>query len=210
MAGLEHRTGRDTHTKRTIRAVVIGALILWTLLATMGCLPLPGFQSEPTRSYPTPEPESTYTPPATWPATWTPTATRTPTSTPGPRPTFTPLPGTPPPWMPPSASQPSSPSRAGGDLRLEFWMTDIWCPDSASYTARFWLRASGGDGWYTYYRDIDKIVGPITGEASYEVRWRECGGAPGTFFAESGDGQRVAKKFWIDPPDCCVKLTPTP
>jgi hypothetical protein len=181
-------------------------LALLVVALMIGCLSVPDIIPLP-QLQPTATTLSTYTPPVTWPPTWTPTHTPIATHTPTPRPTFispyaTTAPGS---WSPSSSG--TSP-HAGGDLTIDFNLNDVWCTSGSSYAASFTVWARGGDGRYIYYRDIDKIAGPLSGEVNYELQWRECGGAPGTFFVESGDGQRVGKKFWVWPPDCC-KPTPT-
>ena len=200
-------------------AVIAAALVACLLLTVSGCLPIPipflqRAQSEPTRRPPTATPTNTPVGFPTWPPTWTPTWTPTATATGTRFPTLTPRPGTPIPWMPapgggtsPGAGPTSDPR---GTLRLDFWFTDKYCTASTRYAAEFWIQAQGGGGGYTYYLDIDKIAGPVAGGVSYKLKWRECGGAPGTFFVHSADGQQVAKLFWVEVPDCCVKVTPVP
>jgi hypothetical protein len=210
----EPRRANDASVRdRDVRRIVLsGLLAVCLLLVVSGCLPfrlpfsLPGMQSDGTRVLP-PTPTATKTPFSTsWPATWTPTVTPSITPTTTRYPTLTPY-GTPGPgggaWSPGGGT-------VGGDLGIQYWITDVYCTSKSSYAADFVIRASGGDGNYTYYRDIDKIAGPVKGEVGYHLVWRECGGAPGTFFVESGDGQRVKILFWVDKPDCCVKATPTP
>ena len=84
-------------------------------------------------------------------------------------------------------------------------MNDVWCDTGASYIAEFTVWAEGGDGNYTYYRDIDLIAGPVQGSVTYEVHWAACGGAPGTFFVHSGDGQQASKLWWVSRPSCCKR-----
>jgi hypothetical protein len=91
-----------------------------------------------------------------------------------------------------------------GPLKIEFEGKPAWCSGEAAYVADFTISASGGDGCYIYYRDIDKIEGPThKTSVTYTLKWASCGGAPGTFFVESGDGQRASVKFWVKAPSCC-------
>ncbi|MBL7198809.1 MAG: hypothetical protein ISS56_01530 [Anaerolineae bacterium] len=182
----------------------IGVIICLALAATTGfpfaLRPSQDAQADPTK---TTAPTSTHTPEPEWPATWTPT----PTSTPRPNATSTPVPPPPPPPpgsapyvpRPGTSGQPST----GGPLMIDFSLEDRSCPTGGSYVADFTIWAAGGDGNYTFYRDIDLIAGPVPGPVTYRVNWRDCGGAPGTFFVESGDGQRASKLFWVYAPDCC-------
>jgi hypothetical protein len=175
--------------------VVILAILACALVARFGPGLIEGMQSLPTAA-PTATPRPTDTPDSPWPATWTPVPSRTPTATPTPTPT---------PVPPARSSGSSSSSRPRGPvtpLSIDFTRDSVWCTSGHSYVAKFTIRAQGGDGYYTYFRDIDKIAGPVQGEVSYEVPWAECGGAVGTFFVESA-GQRVSKKFWVSPPSCC-------
>lgn len=186
---------------RAMALVGAGLALLLVLSAGLaGCLsaPGPGPQAGPSD---TPLPLVTDAPSTMWPPTWTPTATRTPTNTPVVRATFTPQ-GSAPASGP---GQPSSPSSAGGTLTIDFRINKVRCTSGGSYAAEFTVWAQGGDGQYTYYRDIDHIGGPMSGEVNYTLNWKDCGGAPGTFFVKSGDGQRASKLFWVWPPDCCKK-----
>lgn len=88
---------------------------------------------------------------------------------------------------------------------MEFWVNNVWCDKDPGYVIEFTIRAQGGGGQYTYYRDIDQIGGPTDGSVTYQLRWKTCGGAPGTFFVHSADGQRVSDKFWVYSPSCCIK-----
>jgi len=187
------------------------AVVVCVLLTASGCLPfLQQSQAESTR--PPPTATATHTPVGfpTWPPTWTPTWTPTATATGTRYPTLTPRPGTPVPGG--GGTSPGGGAAPGskGTLSVEFWVTDKYCIADDKYAAEFWIQAQGGGGGYTYYRDIDKIAGPVSGAVSYKLRWMDCGGAPGTFFVDSADGQRVAKKFWVYAPECCTVDTPTP
>jgi hypothetical protein len=90
-------------------------------------------------------------------------------------------------------------------LYVYYQIADRECPSGGSYLIKFWVWAEGGDGVYTYYRDIYEIGGPTTGGVGHKLEWLECGGAVGTFFVEAGDGQRSHVKFWSFPPSCCKK-----
>jgi hypothetical protein len=92
-------------------------------------------------------------------------------------------------------------------LILNVFTHDASCDTEERYAAKIGVWAQGGNGWYTYYRDdLDQqIGGPTRGGAVYELSWRTCGGAPGTFIVRSGDGQEARKYFWIEPPDCCAE-----
>jgi hypothetical protein len=180
--------------------VGLGVIICLVLVATTGFpfSPRPSDEPMPTD---TATPTATYTPEPTWPPFWTPTPTRTPIPTNTP----TPPPPTPRPGSGSSGSWPGS-GHTGpyAPLTIDYTLNGRECSGSG-YIAEFTVWAQGGDGKYTYYRDIDLIAGPLEGSVTYEVKWRDCGGAPGTFFVESGDGQRVSKLFWIHPPGCCKK-----
>jgi hypothetical protein len=192
----------DTNAKRSpIWAGGMGVLALCLLAIAAGCTSSP---TEGPAVLDTPVPTATHTLEPPWPATWTPVPSRTPT------PTVTPeLP----PGSEPGSSAPggSAPGPKGTvvvtTLDFDFWINNVWCPGHG-YKASFTITGKGGDGVYTYYRDIDQIGGPMEGALTYELHWQACGGAPGTFYVESA-GQRVAKKFWVERPDCCPSpLTP--
>lgn len=190
-------------------AVLVGVLVVLSAVLA-ACLepPLPpGVQlvSEPA---PSATPMATQTPLPVWPDAWTPTPTFTPwpTMTPTATPTFTPTPIT---YVAPRGSVTGPgcrPGKSKGPLTIDFEVNSAWCPGKGKgpeYRAEITVWASGGDGCYTYYRDIDLIGGPTRGKAEYELNWAACGGAPGTFFVESGDGQKAKVLFWIRPPSCC-------
>jgi hypothetical protein len=140
----------------------------------------------------------TATQPQDWPATWTPTVTFTPWP---PTPTFTPT-STSTPYVPAPPCPVSRVSR--GPLTIDYEIEGRWCPNPYEYRADFTISAGGGDGCYTYYRDIDKITGPTRlTSVSYQLEWARCGGAPGTFFVKSRDGQEARVLFWVYPPSCC-------
>jgi hypothetical protein len=150
-------------------------------------------------------PTVTHTLTPTWPAAWTVTPTFTPwPPTATPTPTYTPIPTiTPTPCCggrAPSQAQPQ-PGREG-PLAVDFALGGVWC-GGGGYFADFIVSASGGGGKYTYYRDCTEIGGPTDESVEYRLEWRECGGAPGTFFAKSADGQQAGKLFWVHPPSCC-------
>jgi hypothetical protein len=98
-------------------------------------------------------------------------------------------------------AQPQSPGREG-PLTIELALGGKWCGGSG-YFADFIVSASGGGGNYTYYRDCYEIGGPTNEPVEYRFEWADCGGAPGTFYAKSADGQEVSKLFWLHPPSCC-------
>jgi hypothetical protein len=194
--------------RRAVLTITMIALASWAAITTLGCVNirqlLPGVLPQVTlTARDTATPEITNTVLVPWPATWTPTATRPPTSTPTPRPTRTPIADTPAP-----GSYPVKRPHAGGTLTVDFRTNRVWCTSAAEYKIEFAVWARGGDGVYTYYRDIDKIGGPTTGEITYTLKWTDCGGAPGTFFVKSGDGQKASKVFWVDYPSCCTDPKP--
>jgi hypothetical protein len=177
-------------------------LLAVALLSLAGCAlytPVPQVQvMEPTATH-TP----TKTPTPTWPPAWTVTPTFTPwPPTPTPTPTYTPIPTmTPRPCC--DGGAPSHP-QAGleGPLTVDFALGGVWC-GGGGYYADFIVSASGGGGGYTYFRDCTEIGGPTDESVEYRLVWRDCGGAPGTFFAKSADGQEDGKLFWVHPPSCC-------
>jgi hypothetical protein len=78
-------------------------------------------------------------------------------------------------------------------LTVDYRVNKVWCLSTSSYEVEFGVWATGGDCKITYYRDIDKIAGPTSGDITYRYKWLDCGGMPGTFFAKSGDGQEALK-----------------
>jgi hypothetical protein len=92
-------------------------------------------------------------------------------------------------------------------LTLNVFVKTRFCDTAESYGAEIGVWAQGGDGWYTYYRDdlSRQIAGPTKGGVVYQISWRTCGGAPGTFIVRSGDGQEAREQYWVEPPDCCGK-----
>jgi hypothetical protein len=197
----------SSHRKRWLVCIGVAILVLLSITVA-GCLapPLPPGVEVAQEAPPSATPTATNTPVPEWPPTWTPTPTYTPwpTMTPTATPTFTPLPSR---LLSPAGSVTGSGCRPGqskGPLKIDYEFKGAWCPGNGqNYVANFIISATGGDGCYTYYRDIDLIGGPVRGTAEYQVQWAKCGGAPGTFFVESGDGQRAAIKFWVRPPSCC-------
>jgi hypothetical protein len=177
-------------------------VLLLASLATAGCsLLAPGPQVvidiEPSAT-----PTSTHTPTPTWPAAWTPTPTFTPwPATPTPTVTYTPIPTST--SRPVGARSVRPRASLSGPLTFEFELNGKWCVGDEAYIAEFTLSASGGGGGYTYYHDILPIEGPTNDAVKYQLDWAKCGGAPGTFFVESADGQRVSELFWVHPPSCC-------
>jgi hypothetical protein len=206
---MSRKAGKGVSFGRTrwlvCNGVAIAVLLALTLVACLEPPPPPGVELVQQPS-PSATPTSTSTPEPEWPPTWTPTPTFTPwpTFTPTPTPTFTPVPAR---RVRPSGSVTGSgcrPGKSKGPLQIDYEFQGAWCPGGGrNYVANFTISASGGDGCYTYYRDIDLIGGPVRGTAEYQVQWAECSGAPGTFFVESGDGQRAAALFWVRPPSCC-------
>jgi hypothetical protein len=95
------------------------------------------------------------------------------------------------------------PPHAGGPLTIDYKLNGVYCTGGQKYAANFTLSASGGDGRYTYYRDIDKIGEPTSGTVEYELHWTQCGGAPGTFYVRDGSKHEASVKFWVEPPGCC-------
>lgn len=203
---MSHSTSNE---KPFVRAgVSAGALVgVLVVLSAMlaGCLepPLPpGFEIAQELP-PSVTPTATWTPTPEWPPTWTPTPTYTPWPTRTPTPTPTLIPTLP---VPSSVGfrQAACSGVSQGPLKIDFQINPAWCPGGAAYVADATISASGGDGCYIYYRDIDKIEGPTRKTSvSYQIKWARCGGAPGTFFVQSGDGQVAAAKFWVPAPSCC-------
>jgi hypothetical protein len=94
-----------------------------------------------------------------------------------------------------------------GPLSVGWSLESKWCLSEQRWMARFRITASGGDGQYTYYRDIEQIQGPTQSQVYiYELELGVSSAAVGTFFVESG-GQRAEEKFWVANPDC---TGPTP
>ena len=150
---------------------------------------------------PTITPTVTQTPTATWPPEWTVTPTFTPwPPTATPTPTYTPIPTVTPP--PPGVTPVRPRPRPSGPLTIDFELGGVWC-GGGGYFADFVVSASGGGGNYTYFRDCTEIGGPTDESVEYRLEWKECGGAPGTFFVKTPDGQEAAKLFWVHPPSCC-------
>lgn len=87
-------------------------------------------------------------------------------------------------------------------LSIDWQLTGVWCVSRSEYTAEFVVSAQGGDRVYTYYRDIDKIGGPLAGSLTYRLRYGACCAAVGTFTAKSGDGQEASKTFYVEHPNC--------
>ena len=186
--------------------VLVGVLVVLSVMMA-GCFepPLPPGAQVAQEPSPSVTPTSTNTPVPEWPPTWTPTPTHTPwpTVTPTATPTFTPTPIVP---VAPrgSVSGPSCrPGQSKGPLTIDFEINGVSCRPGVAYVAEISVWASGGDGCYTYYRDIDLIGGPTRGTGTFELKWATCEGAPGTLFVESGDGQRASVKFWVHRPSCC-------
>ena len=203
---MSYGTGKSNSSGATRSLIGIGvSLLLLLSVTTAGC----SLMYEPTvqplvEQVPSATPTITPTSTPSWPDAWTPTPTFTPwptmTPTTTPTPTFTPtatrrVSG-------PGGTSGCRPGASKGPLTLDFEVKSAWCPAGIAYRAVISVWAEGGDGCYTYYRDIDKIGGPTSKAVTYELDWTTCGGAPGTFTVKSGD-QEVSKKFWIRAPTCC-------
>lgn len=199
MSMLNGRNG-SSGRHRVLCGVGVRVLLLASL-GLVGCsMFVPGpqvqIEIEPTL---TPTVTPTLTP--TWPPAWTATPTFTPwPPTATPTPTFTPIPTSTP--LPPGVTPVRPRARPSGPLTIDFELNGKWCAD-AGYIAEFTVMADGGGGGYTYYRDIIPIGGPTDGAVTHRLHWLTCGGAPGTFFVESADGQKASKLFWVHPPSCC-------
>jgi hypothetical protein len=195
-------------SSRRKRWLVCGGITILVLLsiAVAGCLapPLPPGVEVAQEVSPSATPTATNTPLPEWPPTWTPTPTYTPWPTMTPTPTPTPIP-----TLPSSSSasfrQTTCSGVTQGPLKIDYENNPGWCPAGGpAYVADFTISASGGDGCYIYYRDIDLIEGPTRKTSvTYQLKWARCGGAPGTLTVQSGDGQEVSVKFWVRPPECC-------
>jgi hypothetical protein len=180
-----------------LRLTILGI----ALLALLGCSFL-SFQPPvevPVAPVETPTVVPTLTP--TWPPAWTATPTFTPwPPTPTWTPTATPEPtGTP---RPSGQYRPSAKVSRDGPLTIDFKVVGAWCHE-AGYITEVQIWADGGGGGYTYFRDCYEIDGPTDDPVSYQIRWADCGGAPGTFTVKSADGQEVYKLFWLRAPSCC-------
>ena len=195
-----HNAGARSRTPRLYAGIGLAFLALVSL-SLAGCsLMYPGPEIQ-VLGDPTLTPTVTKTPTATWPAAWTATPTFTPwPPTATPTPTYTPIPTVTP--VPPGVTPVRPVPRPQGPLTIGFELNGVWCAD-AGYIAEFTVSADGGGGQYQYYMDIIPIGEPTDGSVTYQLHWLTCGGAPGTFFVESADGQRVSKLFWVHNPDCC-------
>jgi hypothetical protein len=196
---MSHNAGK----KRVFPWSFVGIGLVLSVLASLalaGCslfTPVPQVQViEPTVT-----PTATHTLTPTWPPAWTATPTFTPwPPTATPTPTYTPIPTVTPP--PPGVTLVRATPRPSGPLTIDFELGGVWC-GGGGYYADFVVSAGGGGGRYTYYRDCTEIGGPTDEPVEYQLVWRECGGAPGTFFVKSADGQEAGKLFWVHPPSCC-------
>lgn len=89
-------------------------------------------------------------------------------------------------------------------LTIEYKLNGAWCASKSEWIAEFEVRAQGGDGTYTYFRDIDKIGGPLRGAITYQFRCGLAAAATGTFRVKSGDGQEASSEsFHIKHPHNC-------
>jgi len=196
---MSHSAGR----KRAF-AIISFTLLALASLSLVGCAlftpPVPQVQAIDPTATSTP----TKTPTPTWPPAWTVTPTFTPwPPTATPTPTYTPIPTTTAAGPCCGGVAPSQPQPGReGPLTVDFASGGVWC-GGGGYYADFIVSASGGGGNYTYYRDCTEIGGPTNESVEYRLEWRDCGGAPGTFFVKSADGQEAGKLFWVDPPSCC-------
>ena len=192
----------DASKKPRVPRWLVG--VAFTILASALLAGCSGLMYEPEvviESEPLVTPTVTHTLTPTWPPTWTVTPTYTPwPATPTPTATYTPIPTvTPlPPGVRPSRPRPDM----KGPLTIDFDLNAVWC-SGGGYFAEFTVFASGGGGRYKYFHDIIPIGGPTDGAVEHKLNWLTCGGAPGTFFVESADGQKASKLFWVHRPDCC-------
>jgi hypothetical protein len=197
--------GESSRRKRWLVCIGIAVLVLLSVTVA-GCLepPLPPGVEVAQEAPPSATPTATNTPVPEWPPTWTPTPTYTPWPTMTPTATPTPIPTLSSPSGSVSFPRTTCSGVSKGPLKIDYKINPAWCPTGISYVADMTISASGGDGCYVYYRDIDKIEGPTRKTSvTYQLKWARCGGAPGTLTVKSGDGQEVSVKFWIRPPDCC-------
>jgi hypothetical protein len=173
-------------------------------------------------SYPTYTPYPTFTPLPTQTATETATPvpvedTATPTSTPLPTASFTPIPTdtqaptqtpvppthTPvPPTHTPTVAPPTSTPLPPAPLTINWRLLSVNCLSKSQWIGKFEITVSGGTGQYTYYRDIEKLIGPISEQKlTYELKYGASSSMVGTFKVTSGD-QTKTKDFWVTHPDC--------
>jgi hypothetical protein len=120
-------------------------------------------------------------------------ATLTPSATPSRRPANTPRPGV-----------TATTANTGGPLDFDYNIS--WrLKDASAKTAiaTVTIRASGGSGIYTYFRDDLVVDGPV-----FEYEWATCSGNPGSLRVDSSDGQSARKEYFENPP--CPTATPTP
>jgi hypothetical protein len=204
MVGKELEMAHNAGIKRAFSQPFAGICFVLLALASSalaGCSLLTPPQQALEVGEPTATFTPTITPSPTWPLAWTATPTFTPwPATATPTPTYTPIPTVTP--LPPGVTPVRPRPRPSGPLTIDFELGGVWCGGGA-YFADFVVSASGGGGRYTYYRDIDPIGGPTDNPVEYRLEWMECGGAPGTFFVKSADGQVASKLFWVHPPSCC-------
>ncbi len=81
-------------------------------------------------------------------------------------------------------------------LRLTYeieWRVDPTDPGYALAAVR--LAATGGDGFYTFFRDET-----VTHSAYFSYRWSSCKDNSGTFRVESADGQSTSIEYFEQPP----------
>lgn len=97
---------------------------------------------------------------------------------------------------PRTTPDPNAPTPTYAPLQLSYtleWVLDTTNPNFALATVR--LRAIGGDGNYTFYRDDIP-----TGGSDFVYRWGACRANPGSFRVESGDGQTARLNYFEQPP----------
>jgi hypothetical protein len=190
-------------TSRSLVGISLAILVLASAAMTGCSIFAPGGSPPVPEQGETATPTSTNTPVPEWPAAWTatPTFTPWPTVTPTFTPTSTPAPTATP--VPGGSRRPRQKAGAtGGPLKIDYNLDGVYCSEGG-YIANFTIWAEGGDGQYTYYRDCYQIGEPTGDAVTYQVKWADCGGAPGTFTVKSGDDQEVSVKFWVNRPSCC-------
>jgi hypothetical protein len=93
---------------------------------------------------------------------------------------------------------------------MEWVLVRKHCISGAQWFLEFWLTAEGGNGEYTFYRDIEVVHGPAPADGfGYQMYVGAGNAAVGTFAVESGD-QRVESEFWVRRPDCSHLAPPPP
>ncbi len=93
-------------------------------------------------------------------------------------------------------AQPNAAAVNENTLRLTYeieWRVDPTDPGYALASVR--LNATGGDGFYTFYRDET-----VTNSANFVYRWGSCKDNSGTFRVDSADGQTTIVEYFEQPP----------